>query len=519
LYQQRDALDGPGGGAAALRFGTLAADLPAPRSAGAIAAEWRTRLADLDLVVDLGSRIGSREWFRGLATCTMLCAAALAFTPRFGPLPAVATTSLPPAQWAEARALAISPLAYGADTGRRMAATEAVEPLTDTPERPSITLVATLGQGDGFARALERAGVAEGEATTVAKMIASAIALDDLKAGTRMDVTLGRRPSKAVARPLDELAFRARFDLKLAVARVDGALALRRIPIAVDNTPLRIEGRVGSSLYASARAAGAPAGAVQTYIRALATQMSVGRDVRSGDRFDLIIERRRAETGEVEMGDLLYAGLDQGKKKKTQLLKWTSAGKSQWFEASGVGRTHEGMTKPVNGRETSPFGLRRHPILGYSRLHKGVDFGAPYGSPIVAATDGIVEFAGRHGGHGNYVKLKHSGGMETGYAHMSRIAAKVGQRVRQGQVIGYVGSTGLSTGPHLHYEVYRGGQAINPLTVKFTSTERLAGRDLQRFKATLSHLLAVPANTATAQKAKDGGEEHADATPPTPKRG
>jgi murein DD-endopeptidase MepM/ murein hydrolase activator NlpD len=523
LYQQRDALDGQGGGAAALTFDSVTPDLLAPRlpnlfGAGGIGADWRARLADLDLVVDLGARIGSREWFRGLATCTMLCAAALAFTPRFGPLPAITTQSLPPAQWSEARALAISPLAYGADTGRRMAATDAVEPLTDTPERPSIDLVATIGQGDGFSRALERAGVAKGEAATVAQMVAGAVALGDLKAGTRMDVTLGRRPSKADARPLDHLAFRARFDLKLAVTRVDGALALQRIPIAVDNTPLRIEGRIGSSLYVSARAAGAPAGAVQNYIRALSSQMSVGRDVHSGDRFDLIIEQRRAETGEVEIGDLLYAGLDQGKK-KTRLLKWKSGGSTQWFEASGVGRTHEGMTKPVAGHQTSAFGLRRHPILGFSRFHKGVDFGAPYGSPIVAATDGVVEFAGRHGGHGNYVKLKHGGGMETGYAHMSRIAAKVGQRVRQGQVIGYVGSTGLSTGPHLHYEVYRGGQAVNPLSVKFTSTERLAGSDLARFKATLSRLLAVPASTATAQRKDDSGEDHAAATPARPKRG
>ncbi|HWL47065.1 MAG TPA: M23 family metallopeptidase [Sphingomonadaceae bacterium] len=511
-------MTGQGGGAAALTLDRGSPDVSALRLRNPLGHDWRERLADLDLVVDLGARIGSREWFRGLATCTALCAAALAFTPSFGPLPAHSTTSLPPAQWAEARALAISPLAYGADTGRRMAPTAAVEPLTETPERPSINLVATLGQGDGFARALERAGVAKDEAATVAEIVARAISLGDLKAGTRMDVTLGRRPNKAAARPLDHLAFRARFDLKLAVARVDGALVLQRTPIAVDNTPLRVQGRVGSSLYASARAAGAPAGAVQNYIRALSTRMAVNRDIRADDRFDLIIEQRRAETGEVETGDLLYAGLDQGKK-ETRLLKWASGGTSQWFEASGVGRTHSGMTKPVAGRQTSAFGLRRHPILGFSRFHKGVDFGAPYGSPIVAATAGVVEYAGRHGGHGNYVKLRHGGGMETGYAHMSRIAAKVGQRVRQGQIIGYVGSTGLSTGPHLHYEVYRNGTAINPLSVKFTSTERLAGSELARFKATLSRLLTVPTATAIAAHDKKPGEDHAEAATAKPGRG
>jgi len=529
LYQRGDAGFGQGGGAVALALDPTPAAFVRPRAAAALPDPilldgWRARLADLDLVVDLGARIGSREWFRGLATCAALCAAAIAFTPHFGALPVAAGPALPPAQWEEARALAISPLAYGADTGRRMGATDAVEPLADTPERPTIDLVATLGQGDGFARALERAGIAADQARAVANMVAGAVSLGELKPGTRMDITLGRRASKAEARPLDHLAFRARFDLKLALDRADGKLALKRIPIAVDNTPLRIQGRVGSGLYLAARAAGAPARAAEAYIRALSSRLSVGRDVRSDDRFDLIIQQRRAETGEVEVGDLLYAGLDQ-RGKQTRLLKWTSGdGGSQWFEASGVGQTRGGMTRPVaGGRETSAFGMRRHPILGYSRFHKGVDFGAAYGSPIVAAAGGVVEYAGPHGGHGNYVKLGHGGGMETGYAHMSRIAARVGQRVREGQVIGYVGSTGLSTGPHLHYEVYKGGVAINPLSVKFTSTERLAGNDLARFKATLARLLAVRPGAALAKhegaRPKEGAERSASADPHKSTRG
>ncbi|MET0370224.1 MAG: M23 family metallopeptidase, partial [Sphingobium sp.] len=118
-------------------------------------------------------------------------------------------------------------------------------------------------------------------------------------------------------------------------------------------------------------------------------------------------------------------------------------------------------------------------------------FAAAYGSPIYAATDGVVGYAGRHGGHGNYVRIQHGGGLATGYAHMSRIATSAGQRVRRGQVIGYVGSTGLSTGPHLHYELYRNGQTINPLSVKFTTTAQLAGRDLIAFRARLAQMKAL----------------------------
>ena len=445
---------------------------------------------DIDLVVDLGAQIGSATWWRGLATCTALCATAIAFRPGFVPLSAEAPAPLTEAQWQEARALAIAPLAYGADTGRRMAATSAVEPLLDTPERPSIDLAATLGRGDGFVRVLERSGVGHDEAERIATMVARVVPLGEIAAGTRMALTLGRRANRNQARPLDALSFRARFDLKLAVTRADGALRLVPTPIAIDDTPLRIQGRVGSGLYLAARAAGAPAKAIETYLRALGSRLSIGRDVGANDRFDIILEHRRAATGEAETGKLLYAGLDRGAK-KVQLIEWTVNGRRQWYEASGVGERRGLMRAPVIGRISSGFGFRRHPVLGFSRFHKGMDFAVAYGSPIVAATDGVVTFAGRHGGHGNYVMLRHGGGLATAYAHMSRIAAQPGTHVSQGQVIGYVGSTGLSTGPHLHYEVYRNGMAINPSTIQFITTSQLAGAELARFRATLARLLAV----------------------------
>jgi murein DD-endopeptidase MepM/ murein hydrolase activator NlpD len=305
-----------------------------------------------------------------------------------------------------------------------------------------------------------------------------------------MDVTLGRRPNRNVARPLDALSFRARFDLKLAVERVGGALVLTRVPIAVDNTPLRIQGRVGSSLYRAARAAGAPAKAVEAYIRAVASRVGIS-SIGTDDRFDIIIEHRRAATGETETGQLLYAGLDRSRAKDLQLMQWSQGGRPQWFEASGVGKSSGMLQRPVPGSVSSNFGMRRHPILGYSRMHKGMDFRAGYGTPILAATDGRVARAGWAGGYGRQVRLNHAGGLSTSYSHMSRIVARPGQSVRQGQVIGYVGSTGLSTGPHLHYELYRNGSAVNPASVKFTMRAQLSGPDLSRFRQKLRNLLAV----------------------------
>ena len=242
-------------------------------------------------------------------------------------------------------------------------------------------------------------------------------------------------------------------------------------------------------MLSSARAAGAPASAIQSWLRAMGQHVSI-QGIHANDKFDIIVEHRRAADGMSETGGLLFAGLEQGRK-ELRLLKWSLGGKEQFFDAAGVGETRGTMKVPVQGHLTSSFGMRFHPVLGYSRMHKGIDYGAPMGSPIVAATDGVVNFAGWHGGHGNYVQIKQSANMGTGYAHMSRIIAKAGQRVRAGQLIGYVGSTGISTGPHLHFEVFVNNVAVNPASVKFLQAAQLAGAELSRFKATLARLMAL----------------------------
>jgi murein DD-endopeptidase MepM/ murein hydrolase activator NlpD len=320
-------------------------------------------------------------------------------------------------------------------------------------------------------------------------MVSGVVAPGAIPSGTRIAYVLGRRSDKSQPRPLENLAFRARFDLNLEIARAGGQLALKELPIAIDSTPLRVRGSVGGSLYRSARAAGVPAKLVEQYIKTMATRVGVSR-LGSGE-FELIAERQSAATGEVKYGNLLYGGLYQGKS-KTQLVRWEQAGKTQWLDGTGRGEQRGSASMPVFGRLTSSYGMRRHPVLGYARMHKGLDLAAPQGTPIRAAMDGVVASAGRAGGYGNFVKLMHSAGLATGYGHMSRIAVRAGARVSRGQVIGYVGSTGISTGPHLHYEVWRNGVAINPGRVSFSSVQQLAGADLREFKARLNRLLSVP---------------------------
>jgi len=484
-------LDGAGG-AAALSFGRAHAPAVAPDVVANITGRVRDRLVDFDLAPDLGRNIGSRTWWRGAATCAALIVATLQLAPGVDrPIYAGAPAMLTGSDWDEARAQSIAPLALGANSGRRLAPTALVVPLTDTPERPTLELSATLNSGPAIDAVLTRAGVGSNDANAVAGLIASRMALGDLKPGTQLDLTLGRRPAKDAPRPLERLEFRARFDLSMEIARQAGALALNAIPIAIDHTPLRIQGRTGTSLYRSARAAGVPAKAVEAFIRSIAGRVPVSR-LGTDDRFDVIVERARAATGEVQLGQLLYAGLNGSS--TVQLVRFEKDGKDQWFDAKGVGaRSSSGAMMPVAGRLTSGFGLRRHPVLGYARMHKGIDIAAPSGAPIRAPMDGVVQMAGWAGGYGKFVKLAHSGGMATGFGHMSRIAVSSGTRVTRGQVIGYVGSTGMSTGPHLHYELWKNGVPSNPGKVTFESVQQLSGSALAAFKNRFAKLMAVPA--------------------------
>ena len=443
---------------------------------------WHERTAHINFAPDLGADIGALSWWRGLLTSSALIGAAYVLHPSITPFVAADSATLTGQSLAAERTQAITPLSWGAESGSRMGATRTVTRLAGTPERPQIDVTATLGAGDGFARVVERAGATSADARAISNAVSGAVDLGDIKPGTVLAMTLGNHANKDDPRPLTHLAFRARFDLKLELERSGAGFKVTRIPIAVDYTPLRIEGQVGSSFYRAARAAGIPMESIESAIHVL--QAKIGFDnIDSDARFNLLIEQARAATGEIEHGKLLYIGLERGDQ-TTRLIEWTIDGHTDWYDLAGVAEKRAGNTMPVaNAHQTSGFGMRFHPVLGYSRMHQGVDYGAPYGSPIHAISDGIVTFSGWHGGHGNFVKLNHAYGMGSGYGHMSRIAVAVGTRVSQGQIIGYVGSTGLSTGPHLHFETYRNGAIVDPTSVKFSATSLLEGKQLAAFRA------------------------------------
>lgn len=271
------------------------------------------------------------------------------------------------------------------------------------------------------------------------------------------------------------------------VARNPGELAKAKgLQVGTSGGLKRVSGEVSDGLYWSLRGAGAPPATAAAYLQALATRIDMG-EVSPFDRFEFVVSEQPENAGA-----LLYAGLDRAQGDDVELLRWSVGGRADWFDADPQQRTSSSLLMaPVPGRITSRFGTRVHPILRYRRFHSGVDFGAGWGTPIIAAADGQVIGAGWSGGYGRQVRLAHDGGVTTSYSHMSNIAAAPGTAVRQGQVIGHVGSSGFSTGPHLHFEVRVGGRPVDPLSVRLASRRVIEGPQLAAFKARLKQLLAI----------------------------
>ena len=241
----------------------------------------------------------------------------------------------------------------------------------------------------------------------------------------------------------------------------------------------------GDSFYLAGIRAGIPAGVLIDVYDLLAFEMDFERDIRAGQHFSVLYEENFSNGEKIDNGRVLAVQFEalRGNVKMYRFKK--SDGTSGYYDENGNGAIKSLKRTPINNAKvTSSFTTKRkHPVLGFTRAHKGVDFRASTGTPIPAAGAGRVVARGFNRGHGNYIKIRHNGSYETLYAHMSKFAkgVVVGTAVRQGQTIGYVGSTGLSTGPHLHYEVIKNGTHVNPLTVKLPAISNLGDADKKKF--------------------------------------
>jgi murein DD-endopeptidase MepM/ murein hydrolase activator NlpD len=440
------------------------------------------------LVVDLGENLFSRRWWQGVATLAALIVGTAMLAPAFEPLPSAPGPSRSTSVHEQWQAAGVGSRAQGSRSGIRMAAGANVAPIAQAPERAFIQAFVTVGS-DGLARSLARLGASNGDAVQVDLLVRGAGGR--IAPGTGVSAVLGRKGAGG-RRPVEKVDLRTALDMRMRIERGAAGLVLTRQPIAVDRTPIRVRGRAGEGLYWALRAAGASSQSAASYLKALATQIDVG-EFAPDDRFDLILANQRSAAGESRPGPLLYAGLERSGARSLQLIAWNVGGRVAWIDAAAAGqlRAANAMMWPVKARITSTFGRRVHPILRLSRMHKGVDFGAGWGTPIHAAADGQVTRAGWAGGYGRQVSIDHGGGLATSYSHMSRMAVEPGALIRQGQVIGHVGSSGLSTGPHLHYEVLRDGQAVNPMSVRFAAAPAFDAMMTNAVKARLRELLGV----------------------------
>lgn len=276
----------------------------------------------------------------------------------------------------------------------------------------------------------------------------------------------------------------------------------QKVPHRRSVKSLRFE--IGGALYSSATDAGVPYPVVLAFYRQLSNRIDFQRDLRAGNHVTIVYESFRHEGNDpVHSGNLLAGVVERDGQRIAVYRFAASDGEAGYYNADGSSVETTLSRTPVKGsRLSSLFGKRDHPVLDYTRNHEGLDFAAPRGTPVAAAGDGRVERARRYGSYGKYIRLRHDARLQTAYAHLSSYAdnLRAGDRVEQGQTIGYVGATGLTTGPNLHYEVLRDGAAVNPRTLDLPPRRRLKGPALHAFRARVRELELAMQKSAKAER-------------------
>jgi len=363
-----------------------------------------------------------------------------------------------------------------------------VESPSETPASDRYELTLRLEKGDTVEKMLADIDVLEADRKQIDERLQALLKKRKLASGEEVVLEMQTMPGQSDAPRVLGLSIRPQPEQEYVVRRNDdGTYAGEIKTYKVSPRIVRVEAERNGSLQGSGQAAGAPAQAMVEFIRALAYDVDFQRELKQGQKFTVLLEQLVTSDGKVtHPGRLLAGELNLGKRTVSVIRFRPQGGAEGFYNLKGESVVRSFLRTPMDvSKVSSGFGMRDHPILGYSAMHTGVDFAAQQGTPILAAGAGKVVMAGMNGGYGLFVKLEHTKDIGTGYGHMSRLGPgiKPGVSVRQGQVIGFVGSTGMSTGPHLHYEFYRGGHAVNPLAQKFAMQAVLGGKDLDRFRA------------------------------------
>jgi len=371
-----------------------------------------------------------------------------------------------------------------------------------------------VGKGDTLMDLLVRNGAPRDEATNAIAALRKVYDPRDLNPGHHVTVFFHKDPAlvdpKFVGLRIEQDSVNS-----LMINRGDdGSFKVNQEAKSVHRELKAFKGKIDNSLYVDAHADGVPDSVILELIKLYSFGVDFQREIQGGDAYEVMYEQYMTDDGSVvpNKGNIVFAKLALSDR-VMQLYRYEDRdGNVEYFDASGASAKKPLMKTPIDGaRISSGFGFRRHPVLGFNKMHKGIDFAAPRGTPIFAAGDGVIEKAGPFSTYGNYVKIRHRAGLETAYAHMQAVKAgvRIGSRVKQGQVIGYVGTTGRSTGPHLHYEILINQVQVNPATVKMAGGRSLDGKDLKAFKGMVAKMdadfkkattpVAAPAVATAAQ--------------------
>jgi murein DD-endopeptidase MepM/ murein hydrolase activator NlpD len=380
-------------------------------------------------------------------------------------------------------------------------------PVESKPNAPStVSTTVAIERGDTLMKLLTSAGAEVSDSTNAIAALRTVVDPKRLQPGQEITLTWAHADDQ---QKLVGLNLAPSVERSVAISRSEaGSFDAKQTVLPLAPTFVHSGGTIDSSLFQSAQAAGIPNAVMTEMIRLFSYDVDFQREIQKGDSFEVYFERMVDKSGHaVKTGRILYAAMTlSGHTLKYYRYKPSDEADADYFNSAGQSVRKALLRTPVDGAKlTSGFGMRQHPILGYSAMHKGVDFGASYGTPIMAAGDGTVEMAGWNGAYGKYVRIRHIGVYATAYAHMSAIGnLRQGQRVHQGQVIGYVGATGRATGPHLHYEVLVNNAQVNPLSVRLPTGRKLDGKELDRFRhdteSVSAEMIKAPLQTRLADR-------------------
>lgn len=350
------------------------------------------------------------------------------------------------------------------------------------------TIILELQAGQTLANLLKVYQLSSQEIYRVGRLLEPYIKPHRLQTGQKFVLNLSDQVLRSI-----ELNWE--FAKQLRLTRIDAEWKIEIIDLETRTEEKYASGVITSSLYESASAKGVPVEVINRFMAAYSHAVDFQREILPGDQYTILYtEKYLSDGGEVKKIDQLkYLELVSGGKKRVLLKYKGPANRNAFYDLEGNLADSFLMKTPVDGANlASYYGRRLHPILGYSRMHEGLDFSAPINTPVMAAGHGVIENIGTDGGYGKRITILHANGYQTLYAHLNGYVSGLteGSEVEQGDVIGYLGNTGLSQGRHLHYEVHRMGKAINPLTIKQVGSVRLKGDDLAGFSEYKQTLLA-----------------------------